>query len=94
MNLYLGVNSDNTCIISKIPIKRFFDEDTNKEDIFSFKDTKLPPHWIGDYKKANINPGKWGHYPIDEYLTLPEGSIKKMFNIDINWNDESKMIEI
>ena len=94
MQLYIGVNSDGTGIISKFPLKRFFDKDTNREDVFSFKDTKQPPHWIVDYSKTDTIFGRYGHAPIDEFLTLPCDSIKKIFNLDITWEDEYKIIEL
>lgn len=70
MKLYLGVNSDGTEIISKRPIKRFFDAYTNRDDVFSFNDTKRPPHWKLDY--TGIELTKFGDAPIDVYLTLPK----------------------
>ena len=94
MQLYVGVNSDGTGIISKFQLKRFFDKDTNREDVFSFKDTKQPPHWIVDYSKTDTIFGRYGHSPIDEFLTLPCDSIKKIFNLDITWEDEYKIIEL
>ena len=92
MKLYIGVNQDKTCIISKQPLKRFFDAETNKRDVFSFRDTKQPPHWMLDY--SGIEVGKQGDTPIDRYLTLPEGSINKMFSISMTWEDEAKVIEL
>ena len=94
MQLYVGVNSDGTGIISKFPLKRFFDKDTNREDVISFKDTEQPPHWIVDYSKTDTIFGRYGHSPIDEFLTLPCDSIKKIFNLDITWEDEYKIIEL
>lgn len=93
MKLYIGVNSDNTCIISRHPLKRFYDRDTNREDVISYKDTQLPPHWIIDYKNTDVEIGKY-HMAIDEYLTLPADGIKKMFNIDMTWDDEQQIIEL
>lgn len=94
MKFYVGVNSNGTEILSKLPIKRFFDEKTNKTDVICFNDTKMPPHWIIDYSQTDIELPKWGHSPIDEYMTLPSGSLKKMFGIDLTWNDEFKEIEL
>ena len=83
MQLYVGVNSDGTGIISKFQLKRFFD-----------KDTKQPPHWIVDSSKTDTIFGRYDHSPIDEFLTLPCDSIKKIFNLDITWEDEYKIIEL
>ena len=94
MKLYIGVNSDRTGIISKFPLKRFFDKDINREDVFSFNDTEQPPHWIIDYSKTDTIFGKYGHTPIDEFLTLPPEGIKKLLNIELTWKDEYKIIEI
>ena len=94
MKLYIGVNSDGTEIISKLPIKRFFDEKTNETDVFCYNDTKQPPHWFIDYSKTDIHISKWGHNPVDEYLTFPSGALKKMFGVDLTWNDEFKEIEL
>lgn len=92
MKLYLGVNSDGTEIISKRPIKRFFDAYTNRDDVFSFNDTKRPPHWKLDY--TGIELTKFGDAPIDVYLTLPKGSIEKLFSISLTWDDEFKTVEL
>lgn len=94
MILYIGVNSDGTGIISKFPLKRFFDKDTNREDVISFKDTEQPPHWIIDYSKTDIIFGRYGHAPINEFLTLPTDGIKKLLNIELTWEDGYKIIEI
>lgn len=89
MKLYVGVNSDGTEIISKLPLKRF-DADINKDDICSYEDTKKPPHWIINY----TNPIGIFYAPIDVYLTLPPGSIKKMFGITLTWGDSFKEIDL
>ena len=94
MKLYIGVNSDETCIISKFPLKRFFDKDTNHEDIISFKDTQQPPHWIVDYSQTDTIFGRYGHMPVDEFFTLPSEGIKKLLNIELTWDDECIIIEI
>ena len=92
MNIYVGVNSDSTEIISKQPLKRYFDYQTNKRDVLCYNDTRMPPHWMLDY--TGIEVGKTGDNPIDLYLTLPPGSIKKMFGIELTWDDEFKTIEL
>lgn len=94
MILYIGVNSDKTGIISKFPLKRFFDKDTNREDVISFKDIEQPPHWIIDYSKTDIIFGRYGHAPINEFLTLPAEGIKNLLNIELTWEDGYKIIEI
>ena len=94
MILYIGVNSDGKGIISKFPLKRFFDKDTNHEDVISFKDTEQPPHWIIDYSKTDIIFGRYGHAPINEFLTLPAEGIKNLLNIELTWEDEYKTIEL
>lgn len=91
MKLYIGVNSDKTEIISKQPLKRFFDEKTNERDIFSYNDMKRPPHWMLDY--AGIKIHKYD-VPIDRYLNLPEGSIRKIFGVDLSWENDCVEIEL
>ena len=92
MKLYIGVNSDGTCIISKQKIKRYIDYETNKRDVLSFFDTKLPPHWMLDYE--GIEVPKTGDMPVNVYLTLPKNSLKTMFNVDMTWEDDYKEIEL
>lgn len=91
MKLYVGVNSDGTGIISKMPLKRFFDKETNRNDVFSFKDTQLPPHWIMDY--SGIEIPKIGDIPIDKYLTVPAEAIYKMFGVIMTWATEAIEVE-
>jgi len=90
MKLYIGSNYDGTEIISKIPIKRYLNYETNKNDVLSYEDTQKPPHWMLDY--TGVDVGKLGTAPIDVFLTIPKGSISKMFGIDMTWDDESKVI--
>ena len=91
MKLYVGVNSDGTAIISKMPLKRYFDYETNKGDVLSFKDTQQPPHWIMDY--AGIELPKIGDIPIDKYLTVPAEAIYKMFGVIMTWATEAIEVE-
>jgi len=92
MKLYLGVNSDGSEIISKQPIKRFYDKYTNAKDVFSYNDSIQPPHWILDYTGSSVPTT--GAFPIDVYLTLPSGSIERMFGISITWEDDCKIIDL
>ena len=92
MNLYIGVNQDGSEIISKMPLKRYIDYETNKKDVLCYNDTLQPPHWTLDY--TGIEIGKTGVAPIDIYLTLPTGSIKRMFGIELTWNDNFKIINL
>ena len=92
MKLYIGSNSDGSEIISKMPLKRYINYETNKKDVLSYNDTQRPPHWMLDY--TGIEVAKNGDNPIDTYLTLPKGSIKRMFGVDLTWEDEVKVIEL
>ena len=92
MNLYIGVNQDGSEIISKMPLKRYIDYETNKDDVLSYNDTLQPPHWMLDY--TGIEVGKTGHAPIGIYIILPTGSIKRMFGIELTWNDNFKTINL
>lgn len=92
MKLYLGVNSDSSEIISKQKIKRYIDYETNKHDVLCFEDTQQPPHWMLDYEGIEIP--RTGDLPIGKFLILPHGSINKMFNIDMTWEDDYKEVEL
>ena len=92
MKLYVGVNSDGSEIISKQKLKRYIDYETNKKDVMSYEDTRQPPHWMLDY--TGIEVGKTGDFPINRYLTLPSGSIYRMFGISLTWEDEAREIDI
>ena len=92
MKLYVGVNSDNTEVISKQQLKRYFDYETNQTDVLCWNDTQRPPHWMLDYE--GIDVAKTGDNPIDRYLTLPAGAIKRMFGLDLTWEDEFKVVEL
>lgn len=91
MKFYIAVNSDGTEIISKRPIKRF-DASINKDDVCSYDDTEKPPHWVIDYTDSPI-VGRFD-VPIDVYLTLPSGSLQKMFGITLTWGDSFKEIDL
>lgn len=92
MTFYIGVNRDGTEIMSKFPIKRYIDYETNKKDVLSFKDTQQPAHWMLDFTDRHV--GKSGWIPVDEYLTLPHGSLKRMFGVDMTWEDDFKTVEL
>ena len=93
MKLYIGANSDGSEIISKRPLKRYIDKEHNSGDTLSYEDTIQPPHWMLDYTGIVLH-SKTGEVPIDVYLTLPHGSLKRMFGVEITWNDEIKEIEL
>lgn len=92
MKLYVGVNSDGSEIISKKKLKRFIDYETNKRDVLCYNDLQKQPHWMLDYD--GIQLPKTGDNPIDVYLTLPSGSIKKLFGIEMEWKDNFKEVEL
>lgn len=92
MKIYLGVNSDGTEIMSKQKLKRYLGEKENSEDVMSFEDTRRPPHWMLDY--TGVHVPKSGAIPIDVYLNLPPGSIRRMFGIDLTWGDECAVVEL
>ena len=92
MKLYLGANSDGSEIISNKPIKRYIDYETNKNDVLAFNDTQQPPHWMLDFTGEKVP--KTGVFPVDMFLTLPKGSIKRMFGIEITWDDDYKIVEL
>lgn len=92
MNIWIGVNSDGSEIMSKRPLKRFFSIKANKNDVLSYQDTQQLPHWMLDYSGVDI--GKRGDAPIDVYLTLPQGSLKRLFGVDITWDDDFQIVEL
>lgn len=94
MKLYIAVNSDGSEIISKLPLKRFIDYETNKSDVMSYNDSIRPNHWIVDYKSSGIDIPKTGHMPVDEYITIPRNIISKKFGVSITWDDEPFEVEI
>ena len=92
MKLYVGVNSDGSEIISKQKLKRYIDYKTNENDVLSFEDTRQPPHWMLDYTGIKV---AWkGEIPVNKYLTLPSGSIYRMFGISLTWDDEAREVDI
>lgn len=92
MKFYIGVNEDGSEILSKLPLKRFIDYNTNKNDVISYDDTIKPPHWMVDY--SGIEVPKTGYIPADEFLTLPGGSLHKIFGENLTWEDEYKIVEL
>ena len=94
MKLYIAVNSDGSGIISKLPLKRFIDYETNKGDVMSYNDSIRPNHWIVDYKSSGVNIPKTGHIPADEFITIPRIIISKLLGRDITWDDEPIEIEV
>lgn len=92
MKLYIGVNSDGTEIISKKPIKRYIDYETNKEDVLAFNDTLQPPHWMIDFTGEKVP--RTGVLPVDMFLTLPKGSLKSMFGVDMTWDDDYRVVTL
>lgn len=92
MKFYIGVNKDGSEIISKLPLKRFINYNTNRNDVMSYNDSIQPPHWMVDY--SGIRIPKTGHMPVDEFLTLPSGSLFRMFGENLTWENEFKTIEL
>ena len=43
---------------------------------------------------TGIEIAKNGVAPIGVYMVLPKGSLKKMFNVDLTWEDDYKIIEL
>ena len=92
MKFWIGVTSDGTEIMSKFPIKRYFDYNTNEKDVLCYKDTQQPPHWMLDFTGRKV--GKSGWMPVDEYITLPQGSLKRMFGVKMTWDDEFQIVDL
>lgn len=92
MKFYIGANSDGSEIIAKMPLKRYIDYETNKKDVLSYNDTKKPLHWILDF--TGIEVPRLGFNPVDQYLTLPKGSLKSMFGVDMTWDDDFRAVTL
>ena len=85
------MNSDGTEIMSKRPLKRYINLEANYHDVLNYEDTKRPPHWMLDYSGYKVENFD---VPIDVYLTLPQGSLKRMFGVDITWDDDFQVVEL
>lgn len=92
MTLFLGKNSDGTEIVSKQKLMRYTTYEECGKETLSFNDTQQPPHWMLDYRGMHVP--KCGVFPVDVYITLPSGSLNKMFGIELTWEDEFKTIEL
>ena len=62
VRVYVGVNSDDTAIISLVPLVRWESEKQadDAKIAFSFSDTQRPPHWI-PRTNVRISPSKATH---------------------------------
>ena len=85
---YLAANSDGTGILSTRPLRRFIDLDN---DVCSYQDTRLVPHWCGAFKKGEIE-GNY-HIPVGEYLFLPKKIVSLLAGKELTWEDEPIIIE-
>lgn len=87
--LYVGVNSDDTAILSTVPLVRFYNEEqANKENIaFSYNDSQRPPHWIPcDF---DIEVAKTGISYSSEYINLTKKVIEDCLHLNLTWEDEA-----
>lgn len=86
---YIGVNSDNTAIISTVPLVRFLGrEDADKKEIcFSYSDSERPPHWIPqDERPKNC---KWGYAYTGEYINTDRNFVSRVLRRDLSWEDDA-----
>ena len=86
---YIGVNSDNTAIISTVPLVRFLGrEDADKKEIcFSYSDSERPPHWIPQDERPK--EAKWGYAYIGEYINTDRDFVSRVLRRDLSWEDDA-----
>lgn len=90
---YIGVNSDNTAIISTVPLVRFLGrEDADKKSIcFSYSDSERPPHWIPQDERPKET--KWGYAYIGEYINTDRDFVSTVLGRDLSWDHEAIKLE-
>lgn len=90
---YIGVNSDNTAIISTVPLVRFLgsDDADKKEICFSYSDSQRPPHWIPQDERPKES--KLGYAYIGEYINADRELVAMLLGRDMSWEDEAIKLE-
>lgn len=86
--IYVAVNSDDTAIISTVPLVRFYDEQQADKDkiLFSWNDMHRPPHWIPQDPGAK-KTGIVGY--VGEYVIVSKKFIETYFKLpQITWENE------
>ena len=94
ITVYVGVNSDDTAIISLVPLVRWENEKQSNDAgyAYSYDDTQRPPHWIPQDERPHQT--KWGHAYIGEYVNVNRAFVTKLTGLDMDWDDNFLTIEI
>ena len=87
IRVYIGVNSDDTAIISLVPLVRWESEKQADEagHAFSFNDTQRPPHWIPQDERPHQSKQGYGY--IGEYINVNKALATKLAGADLSWED-------
>ena len=87
VRVYIGVNSDDTAIISTVPLVRF--ENMTQADeariAYSFNDSRRPPHWIPQDNRSH--DAKYGEGYTGEYINVNKALATKLAGADLSWED-------
>jgi len=94
ITVYVGVNSDDTAIISLVPLVRFWGEKQSDDAGYacSYDDTQRPPHWMPQDERPHQS--KWGYAYIGEYVNVNRAFVTKLTGLDMDWDDDFLTIEI
>lgn len=84
MKLYIGVNSDNTAVISSLPLMRF-DKSMSNTVACSWRDTQRPPHWKIDSRGMDIS--KNGESFLAKYIDCDRDAIIALTGKELSWED-------
>lgn len=89
---YVGVNSDGTAIISKVPLVRFNGkEDADKKELcYSYNDSQRPPHWIPQDERPKDS--KFGHAYIGEYINADKQLVSMLLGKEMTWEEDVMQI--
>ncbi len=89
---YVGVNSDGTAIISKVPLVRFNGkEDADKKELcYSYNDTQRPPHWIPQDECRKES--RFGNAYIGEYINVDKQLVSMLLGRDMTWEEDVMQI--
>lgn len=88
ITVYVGVNSDNTAIVSLVPLVRFISEKQadDAKIAFSFNDMQRPPHWIPQDERPHQS--KQGYAYIGEYINVNREFVWRLTGLDMDWDDD------
>ena len=85
MKLYVGVNSDNTAIISSLPLMRF-DKSMRDSVACSWNDIQRPPHWKINSRGMEIR--RTGESFLAKYIDCDRDAIIALTGKELSWEDD------